>query len=585
MRTRESGLALLLLLATSSAPAAPRTSAPQQTAQEQPAGSPETVPPNRRGESAVFNEVVDRIMARENQLVKTLRDYSPRIETYIQDFRFDPELGSVPVGDHYFLGRLDTQTGVNARSMLPRPRRGLRVLDNISAKFSRLYSPRYQPNAFAYTIFMDVGRFDRQRYQFDFVRREFLGEVRCLVFDVTHRPHAGTGLFEGRIWVEDHSIVRFSGTYTPHSHFAYYFHFDSWRGNMGPSLWLPVYAYSEESGLGSAIGRKLRFKSQTRLWGYNLRNANHQEELTRVLVDALTAVRDKTDASPASSPVASQREMESEAEKNVLDRLEKAGLLAPSGELDKVLETVVNNLKVTNHLLDNLPPVHCRVLMTYPLESLSVGNTIVLSRGLIDVLPDEASLAMMLAHEVGHIILGHTQNVLDTRYAFYDRLLIPDENLITSITFRRGEREEEAADRKAVEILKNSPYEDKLGNAGLFLRALAATAPYTPALLGSHLGNRLVQGRQVPRMAELMSGAPELQQTRIDQISALPLGARIRVDAWSDRVELMKPAPLALRSAREKKPFEVTPLFPHLTRLNSSDQSIGQRANSPQQAQ
>jgi hypothetical protein len=37
--------------------------------------------------------------------------------------------------------------------------------------------------------------------------------------------------------------------------------------------------------------------------------------------------------------------------------------------------------------------------------------------------------------------------------------------------------EEEAADKKAVELLNNSPYKDKLGNAGLFLKAVQARAP------------------------------------------------------------------------------------------------------------
>ena len=115
---------------------------------------------------------------------------------------------------------------------------------------------------------MDTARFDRQHYQFDFVRREFLGDVRCLVFDVTPRSHSGTGLFEGRIWVEDQEdhIIRFNGTYTSHPRFTEYFHFDSWRQELQPGVWLPVYVYSEESDLKYAVVRILRFRSQTRLW-------------------------------------------------------------------------------------------------------------------------------------------------------------------------------------------------------------------------------------------------------------------------------------------------------------------------------
>jgi len=60
-----------------------------------------------------------------------------------------------------------------------------------------------------------------------------------------------------------------------------------------------------------------------------------------------------------------------------------------------------------------------RMLMTSTLESFSVGHTIVLSRGLIDVLPDEATLAAVLAHELGHVVLRHQ---MDTQYAFFGRL-------------------------------------------------------------------------------------------------------------------------------------------------------------------
>jgi hypothetical protein len=56
---------------------------------------------------------------------------------------------------------------------------------------------------------------------------------------------------------------------------------------------------------------------------------------------------------------------------------------------------------------------------------------------------------------------------------------------------------------------------------------------------------------------------------RTDQIAALPLGGRIKLDPWSDQVELSKAKPVALTSPKEKMPFEITPFFPYLTRLSS----------------
>ena len=107
--------------------------------------------------------------------------------------------------------------------------------------------------------------------------------------------------------------------------------------------------------------------------------------MTAIRVDS---VKDETPAAQDASPLAAEREWQQQAEDNVVDRLQRAGLLAPEGDVDKILMTVVNNLLITNNI--ELPrPVRTRVLLTSPLETFSVGNTIVVSRGLIDTLPDE----------------------------------------------------------------------------------------------------------------------------------------------------------------------------------------------------
>ena len=202
----------------------------------------------------------------------------------------------------------------------------------------------------------------------------------------------------------------------------------------------------------------------------------------------------------------------------MIERLERAGLLAPEGDVDKVLQTVVNNLVITNNV--ELPrPVRTRVLTTSPLETFSVGNTIVVSRGLIDVLPDEASLAMVLSHELAHIVLGHN---LGSQYAFNDRMLFSDEGTFHNLGFKHIPEEETAADKKAVEMLKASPYAQKLETAGLFLKALQARAPQLSALLQAHLGNNMVENGTVTRMAalEAISTGARLEQARPDRRAA-----------------------------------------------------------------
>jgi hypothetical protein len=223
------------------------------------------------------------------------------------------------------------------------------------------------------------------------------------------------------------------------------------------------------------------------------------------------------------------------------------------------------------------------VLMTSPLESFTIGHTIVLSKGLIDVLPDEASLAMVLAHELAHIALDHA---IDTRYAFNDRMLFKDVQAFNVVELKRDPREEAEADEKAAEFLNKSPYKDKLGNAGLFLKAVNERARQLPSLLKPHIGNTMVKDSKVTRMADLINTAPELQMAKVDQIAALPLGSRVQVDAWNGTVELSKAKPVVLQSAREKMPFEVSPVFLYLTRQTTAPgATVATQASAPQAAQ
>jgi hypothetical protein len=522
-----------------------------------------------------MDAVLDRIFANENQFVKSMRNYTPLAETYIQNFRPDRDLGEVPADDHYFIGRLVVGNSVGDRSYDRQPGVGNRFLRLVNS----FYSMEYMPLGFMQLVFLDNHDFNRRYYDLHYLRREFLGSVRCMVFDVSPRKGLKSVHFLGRIWVEDqgYNIVRLNGTYVPKPRWKYYFHFDSWRLNVRPGVWVPAYIYTEETNRRYSVFRSLTMKGQTRFWGYDLKHAGHQEEFTNVVVDSPTAeIADRTGGGDNEiSPVLGQRMWERQAEDNVLERLERAGVLAPRGEVDKVLETVVNNLEITNQL-NIYPEVRCRVMMTTPLETYTIGHTIVISRGLLDVLPDEASLAMVLSHELAHIALGHR---LDTKYAFVDRMLFPDEQTFRRFGLARNDDEENAADQAALKYLENSPYKDKLGEAGLFLRALASEAKGMPSLISPHFGNRIAKGNDILRMTALMNTAPQLKVRDTAQLAALPLGGRVKVDPWDDHLYLEKSKPVPLLSAREKLSFEVTPIFPNLTRYTAPQEVATKNGN------
>jgi hypothetical protein len=513
--------------------------------------------PQPADQPRTMDQVIDRVITNENRLNGQIKQYSPLVETYIQNLKPDKDLGYAPAGDKYFLGRADFSKGVQLVSLTDTDSKGKKLFTGIGNFFS--FAMQFLPDGFLQMIFLDTNGFDKQHYKFDYVRREFLGEVRTLVFDVTPLEKSGKGRFLGRIWVEDqdYNVVRFNGAYGGSGHSSWYFHFDSWRSNAQPGLWLPAFVYSEEKDLHYALTKKLDFKAQTRLWGYNLGHSAQEQELSKILVE--TPVQDDTKTANDLSPVQAQRSWDRQAEDNVIDRLERIGLIAPKGEVDKVLDTVVNNLEVTNNI-DVEPDVRCRVMMTSTLESYTVGHTIVLSRGLIDVLPDEASLATMMAHELSHVVLGHR---LDSSYAFFDQLLISDKETFRHFGFARTKDEEAAANAKAIQLLNNSPYKNQLGNAGLFLTALDTRAKEIPNLISPHLGNR------VPVIGDLKSSTPVDQKQNPQMIAALPIGGRVKIDPWNDKLELIKSKPVGTVAEREKMPFEVTPFMPYLTRYGA----------------
>src|ERR1700691_6382911 len=284
--------------------------------------------------AASFNDVMDRAIQKEHLFLAQMRHMHPLIETYLQDLKSNTDRNvadakAMPVKDQYFLGRLNMSDGPEDTSFVGQPGFGERMMNRLTG----LYAMRFLPLGFAQMVVLDTD-FQKQYYDFTFVRREFLGEVRCLVIDVEPKKDASPGRFVGRIWVEDqdYNIVRFNGTYQSRPNSSFYLHFDTWRLNLRAGMWLPAYIYSEESNLKYGIAKSLHFRAQTRLWGYDLKALNKNWEFTQILVDSPQSVKDQSDAGADATPVVAERMWERQAEDNAVERLQKIGLLAPPGE-------------------------------------------------------------------------------------------------------------------------------------------------------------------------------------------------------------------------------------------------------------
>ncbi len=313
---------------------APDSSQPSTTqpASVQPVSSNAPGPSAQTGRTSVSeDQVIDQIIQREHALITFLSARKPIVETYLQNLAPDTKLGAIPKEDHYFLGRLDMAQSIERRDFLA-SQASLQKL--MLGGVSKLFRIQYEPMGFSWMIFADRQNFDRAHYDFKYVRREFLGEVRCVVFDVKPKSGAGKGMFEGRIWAEDQdfNIVRLNGTYVPRPRNAEFFHMDSWRLNLVAGYWLPAYIYSEEGDFSYGSKDKMAFKAQSRIWGYDLAKNNREDELTDLKVEA---VKDESAVAQDLSPLEAQREWQQQAEDNVVERLQEAGLLAPAATWTK----------------------------------------------------------------------------------------------------------------------------------------------------------------------------------------------------------------------------------------------------------
>jgi hypothetical protein len=334
--------------------------------------------------------------------------------------------------------------------------------------------------------------------------------------------------------------------------------------NVQPGIWLPVAVYVEETQRTES--EKVGLKAQTHFWGYSLKLPTRESENVSVKVDEAV---DKSDDSQDVGPLQASRAWVTQAENNVIDRLVEAGLVAPltpGGYENTVLDQIVINLQVPNNLAFT-DQVHTRILLSTTIETTTVGNTILISKGLIDTLPSEESIASVVAMELAHIVMGHH---IDTRYAFNDRLLFPDESTFRRIDMYHSDHDNLEAAKKAMEYLQNSMYKDRLPLAGLYYAQLVDREKVLKALNTPKLGDSLLQTDGTPWMASLKSMSPKLNWDDLTQRPALPLGSWLKTDPWDDRVHQLNAKIYPYMNPRDKMPLEVTPIIFKLQRYDAS---------------
>lgn len=520
--------------------------------------------------------LIDKSIQREAEVIKVLKERAPLIETYIQNMKPDPALLQVPVSDQHFLGRVEfdkiighqgyeTPDHKKATGKMGFFKNSLSYVTGLSASLHLQFSEE----GIVQMILIDSKDYNRQTYKFSFVRNDFLGSVGTSVFDVEPQIKNKKGRFFGRIWVErqNGNIVRFNGSFAgSDKDFKEFYHFDSWRSNVQPDLWLPTSFYMEESDPKSTEST-LKFKAINHIWGYVLKVPAAQAENVDVEVQGATDVsQDAQDV----GPLGAQRAWVQQAEDNVVERLFQAGLLDAPSDFDKILEQVAGNILAYNNIQTSRP-IRCRTLLTEPLESVAIGNTIIVSKGLLDTtaVPGNnneqvSNLYAVIAFQLSHIILGHR---LDTKYAFNDRLLFPDTSAFSRIPMHHTDKDNEEAAKKTLELLQPKELQDAQSQFGLYLAQLAARAPALKSLNEPMIGDGLVKDAKANTfwLQGLVGKGTKLDMNDLKQQAAMPLSAFLRVDPWTDQVIQLHAPYEPLLSSRDKMPFEVTPVYMKLS--------------------
>ena len=519
------------------------------------------------------SQLIDRAIIREKLVIKTVKERAPIVETYIQNMKQDAVMRQVPESDEHFLVRVEFGKVIGDKAFTEGPKAGkggkfgfLKGGMGILGGLGGSLHLQFQEQGFVSMLLMDSNQFDKQHYNFYFVRNDFLGNVRTAVFDVTPVKANDKGRFFGRIWVEtrDANVVRFNGDYAgQETDYADFFHFDSWRTNIQPDLWLPTSFYVEESDPKSQTST-LKFKAINHVWGYALKVPPPDAANTDVKVeDAVDTSQDAPDVSPGEA----QRRFRKQAEDNVIERLFQAGLLDAPSEFDKTLEALANNILAYNQIAI-ADPVRVRTLMTEPLESLSVGNTIILSKSLIDTtfvptqdgLQQTGNLEALLAFQLAHIITGHK---LDTKFAFNDRLLFPADTTFKRIPMHHTDADNNEAAKKAIELLNAKELVDRQKYFGLYLQQLQQRIKGLKALNEALIGDALIKSDndQTFWMGALIPKSEKLDVKNLKQQGAVPLSSFLRFDPWTDQLIVLHTAYEPILSASDKMPFEISPVY------------------------
>src|SRR5258708_19130880 len=111
-----------------------------------------TAAPATADQPRTMDDVIDRVITNENRGNQQTKQYTPLVETYIQNLRPDKDLGYIPAGDKYFLGRADFAKVVSLFSLKDTSSKGKKIFGAIGNFFS--FAMQFLPPRFLQLTFI-----------------------------------------------------------------------------------------------------------------------------------------------------------------------------------------------------------------------------------------------------------------------------------------------------------------------------------------------------------------------------------------------------------------------------------------------
>lgn len=436
-------------------------------------------------------QLAKRVYEGEHEMITGLRDTDPLLETYFQSLWPGIDAQS-PIDDAYSLSKVDFTRGFKDSG---EGRRGYQTFLFGQSRASRKIrlnngdKVEVYPDGYLDMLFVDLEDFDADTYVLTDLQKATWGNRECIVFSVRPKTPVTSGRFRGQIWVEtsNYKIVRIKGTFTPvilgHlglrrffgiGNIPLYFHFDSIRQEVAPGKWLPSYSYFDENRTWQQIDKNawtdLHYRGHIFIWGYQDVGA-----------------RDNTDLNDKPDTVA---------------RLESEKLLARPGVIEDGLDAIVRRIVTANAVI--VPGIDCRVLLTTPIEMFNIGHTIILSRGLLNILPNDSVIPVLLAHQIADMLFRKS-----------------------GMSPLNGS----AVWKKAIAMSDKAGYSNGVPYTSLLLLQLAQHSKSIPNLVRARFGLSLF---------DIASGLPASSSALMSEESASPLVLRGRytIDSWSGSINM-----------------------------------------------